>query len=227
MSTSKFKVELERRRNRYLNLYDYRASIDITDIQRMRYYNSYTDYINYAPLFSGMSANRPLPNKDEIERYFDYRDNVPHDCKLRIEFDRLFIYANDLAHLHYAVAKIAPTLKVRYYQVVAPRDVDTIEFSRKTEYQFRNYFKAKKISTEDRDTIKDFIAKQQALGAKIRLNDSMNRWLNSTRKVSYYYLSESYYVEYVDERIQMLLSLVMGEYLRPKIFKLVQRSSTV
>lgn len=219
MTTLNSKFDLEYRRNRYLNLYDYRASIDIKDIQRMRYYNSYQDFVNYVPSWSVIS-NRGLTNKDEIIRYFDYMNNVPHDCKLRIEFNRLFIYANDIAHLDYAVDQIAPSGKVKFYKAVAPKDDGTIEFSRQPQYKFRNYFKDRAITVDVKKSLMSFITDQKSFGADIKFNDAMLRWLNNS---TYNFVRESYHVDYNDEKLGIILQLMFGEYLKPKVYKLVKR----
>jgi hypothetical protein len=220
---SKYKVEIENRKNKYFNSYDYRASLVIEDIQRMRYYSSYDDYASYISPYSGNSNNH-LFNKDELERYFDYKDSLTHDCMLRIEFNKLYIYANDLAHLDYAVDKIAPIGAVKYYQVNSPKEMDTIEFSREPKYKFRNYFKCRSITLEAKAALLNFITEQQFFGAELAFNDSMMRWL---RRPPYRghggMLQESYYIEYNDNRMEMVFSLAFGEYLKPRIYKLVKR----
>jgi hypothetical protein len=194
----------------------------------MRYYSSYGDYVDYTPIWSGMPPNRrPLANKAELERYFDYKDSLTHDCVLRIEFNKLYIYANDLAHLDYAVDKIAPNGPVKYYQVNAPKEVDTIEFTRQPKYKFRNYFKCRSVTFEAKAALLNFITEQQSFGAELAFNDSMMRWLRRPPYLNGYpgMLHESYYIEYNDNRMEMVFSLAFGEYLKPRIYKLVKRAS--
>lgn len=220
---SKYKVEVENRKNKYYGFYDYRASLVIDDIQRMRYYSSYDDYEDYTPIWSG-SSNKTLANKDELERYFDYKDSLTHDCVLRIEFNKLYIYANDLAHLDYAVDKIAPTGAVKYYQVNSPKEVDTIEFSRQPKYKFRNYFKCRSITLEAKGALLNFITEQRSFGVELAFNDSMMRWLRRPPFRGHGgMLQESYYIEYNDNRMEMVFALAFGEYLKPRIYKLVKR----
>jgi hypothetical protein len=219
---SKYKVEIENRKNKYYNLYEYRAAIKIDDIQKFRYYSSYDDYINYTPMVGG--PRKHLSNKDEIVRYFDYLDNVPHDCKIRIEYDKVMVYANEVVHLDYAIGKIAPIGLVRYYQVNAPKEMDTIEFSREPKYKFRNYFKCKSITIEAKQSLLNFIAEQQSFGVELAFNDAMMRWLRRPPYRGYGgMLQESYYIEYNDNRMEMVFSLAFGEYLKPRIYKLVKR----
>ena len=220
---SKYKVEIENRKNKYYSRYDYRASLVIEDIQKMRYYSSYDAYMDYTPIWSG-SLNRSLANKAELERYFDYKDSLTHDCMLRIEFNKLYIYTNDLAHLDYAVDKIAPIGAVKYYQVNSPKEVDTIEFARQPKYKFRNYFKYRSVTLEAKAALLNFITEQQSFGVELAFNDSMMRWL---RRPPYRghggMLQESYYIEYNDNRMEMVFALAFGEYLKPRIYKLVKR----
>jgi hypothetical protein len=195
----------------------------------MRYHSSYDDYMDYAPVWSrspnGRPHRKPLANKAELERYFDYKDSLTHDCMLRIEFNKLYIYANEIAHLDYAIGKIAPIGLVRYYQVNAPKEVDTIEFSRQPKYKFRNYFKCRPVTFETKAALLNFIIEQQSFGAELAFNDSMMRWLRRPPYLSGYpgMLHESYYIEYNDNRMEMVFALAFGEYLKPRIYKLVKR----
>ena len=222
---SKFKVETEHRKNKYYGSYDYRVSLAIPDIQRMRYHHSYDDYVNFTPAWAAVSTNRALANKDELERYFDYKNTVPHDCKIRIEYDKLYVYANDLGHLQYAVDNIVPSGSVRYYQVSAPKEVDTIEFARQPKYKFRNYFKGRSVTAETKQDLLRFITDQQSFGVELAFNDAMMIWLKRPpfRTGAGGYLQESYYLEYNDTRMEMVFALAFGEYLKPKVYKLVKR----
>ena len=222
---SKFKVEAENRKNRYYNLYDYRAVIHINDIERFRYHNSYDEYIYYVRSWQG-GANPPLANKDQIDRYFDYKNTVPYDCKIRLEANKIVVYANDLAHLDYAVDQIVPTGTVRYCKVNSPKEVGTIEFTREPKYKFRNYFKGRVVTAEVRKMFLDFITDQHSFGTEVTYNEAMMTWLKrpSRHRLGGGYLHESYYVEYNDENLEALFSLMFGEYLHAKTFKLVKRT---
>jgi hypothetical protein len=224
MVSSKYKVETENRKNRYYNLYDYRVVISIRDIQKFRYHNSYDDYINYKS-FSGSPRKFELPNKDEICRYFDYKNTVPHDCKIRLEYDTVIVYTNELAHLDYAVDEIDASGTARYYKVNSPKEEGTIEFAKEPKYKFRNYFKAKNVSAETKAMMLKFINEQQDNGTEVEFNDAMIKQLKrkSYRKDGTDYLYANYFVDYNDESLQALFALMFGEYLNPKIFRLVKR----
>lgn len=228
MNAQKLKVDTEQRRNLYYNEYRFRVVINIDFIEKFRYYKSYDDYINHTTPWR--SNNKPLANKDEIVRFYDYRDQLTDDCKIRIEHGRVIIYGIDLAHLESAVDKIDSFGSVKYYEVSVPKEQGTIEFSRPPKFKYRNYFKAKSITIEDRKTIHQFIIDQTSFGAEVSLNDSMKDWLLIMNVSSWNrggYLREGFYVEYNDCSMEILLSLSFGEYLKPVVYKLVQRTTTV
>lgn len=202
----------------------FRVVIPVEDVQRIRYYKTYDNYLaNPTP----WDPHGPLPAANIINRFTDYRDTLASDCKIMLEYNKIIVYALTMTDCIDAVHRIQPTESVQYYQVSAPKELGTIEFTRKQEYKFRNYFKSKRITLEDCELLRNFIKDQQSLGAKIRLNDAMTRWLSRSAIRRAHYLSDAYYIDYCDERMEMIFSLTFGEHLKPKIFKLVQRTSTV
>ena len=74
----------------------------------------------------------------------------------------------------------------------------------------------------------NFIESQQSFGTKVDVNPSMKSWLKikplNFRMSSY--IDEYYYIEYDDERLEAVFGLLFGEYLKPKVFMLVQRTPT-
>jgi hypothetical protein len=103
----------------------------------------------------------------------------------------------------------------------------TIEFYRQPKYKFRNYFKGRAVTTETKQDLLKFITEQQSFGVELAFNDAMMRWLTRLpfRTGAGGYLQESYYLEYNDSRMEMLFSLAFGEYLKPRVYKLVKRAS--
>jgi hypothetical protein len=170
--------------------------------------------------------NPALANKDEINRYFDYEKNHSGNAKVRIEYGKVIVYADSEAELQLAVDIIQPANTVRFYTVVVPAEAETIEFSKEPKYKFRNYFKAKNITAETKALMLNFINDQQSNGAEVAFNEAMIKQLSrvSFRKDGTDYLMASYFVDYNDESLQALFALMFGEYLNPKIFRLVKRS---
>ena len=224
MRMSQLNLKVEHRRNLYYNKFLYRASIDLPNIQNLRYFSSYDEYINYRGYYR-FDKSRDLPNKDEIELYFEYRDNHAGDAKIRMEYGKVIIYSNDVAKLHSAVARIKPAGKVTMYSVVFPAEPETLEFAKEPKYKFRNYFRAKNVSAETKAMMLKFINDQTSTGAEIAFNDAMIQILKrkSFRADGVDYLHAHYFVDYNDESLQVLLALMFGEYLNPKIFRLVKR----
>lgn len=224
MRMSQLNLKVEHRRNLYYNEFLYRASIDLPNIQNLRYYSSYDEYINRRGYYL-FDKNPALPNKDEIERYFEYRDNHAGNAKIRMEYGKIIIYSNDVAKLQLAVARIKPSGAVTIYSVVSPAEPETLAFAKEPKYKFRNYFRAKNVSAETKAMMLNFINEQTSIGTEVEFNDAMMQILKrkSFRADGVDYLHAHYFVDYNDESLQVLLALMFGEYLNPKIFRLVKR----
>jgi hypothetical protein len=177
-------------------------------------------------LWSNPFNNKPLDNKDEINRYFDYKNSKSSDCNIRLEINKLFIYSNDLSYLQQSVNAISPILidGVVYYKVICPKEDGVMEFAKEPLYKFREYFKSKQISYNDRLLIRDFIETQKSYGVRVKVNSTMDSILNSTNRNGYW-IREGSYIEYDDERMRMIFLLTFGEYLKPKTYKLVKRQA--
>ena len=225
MAQSQSKVKQEYRQCLYFNLYKYRVTIDIDNIQKLRYYEWYHEYINYQATWA--VRNEPLTNRDVIDRYFEIKDTAK-DCRFRIEYGRLYIYSNDLQFLEHAVDHINSPGASKFYSAIAPLQKDTIEFVRQPKYKYRNYFRAIKVDQQFKTMMLNFIESQQSLGAKVDISSSMKHWLNqqySNPRINSY-LDEYYYIEYDDERLEAVFGLLFGEYLKSRVFMLVQRTPT-
>lgn len=226
MRMSQLNLKVEHRRNLYYNKFLYRASINLPNIQNLRYHSSYEAYINYRGYYQ-FDKNRALPNKDEIERYFEYRDNHSGNAKIRIEYSKVIIYSNDVAELQSAIARIKPAGNVTMCTAVFPAESEILEFAKEPKYKFRNYFRAKNVSADTKAMMLKFINDQTSTGAEIEFNEAMIKILNrrSLRADGVDYLHSHYFVDYNDESLQALFALMFGEYLNPKIFKLVKRTA--
>lgn len=225
MLLSKFNLKEERRPRLYFNKYQYRVSIDIKHIGKFRYYKSYNEYLNYQTVWT--AKNLPLSNKDEINRYFDFKDNNT-DCGYRLEFSRLYVYSNDLEKLEEAAVKIDSRGFVSYFKAITPRETGTIEFAKQPQYKFRNYFKSVKVDPEFKSRMLEFIETQREFGTRMAFNPSMMEWISRPpiRPGVHVYISESWFVDYDDERLQLLFELLFGECLKPAVYRLVQRTAT-
>lgn len=223
MVSSKFKPE--HRKNLYYSKYKFRVAITIPNVHRTRYHRSYAEFISYKPQWSS-TIHKNLTNLAEIERYFDFKHH-PHTGTLmtRIECDKFLLYSDDPVELERSVNQIDAAGAVTYHSAIAPKEQGTIEFSRPPKYKFRNYFRQQSVDADFRKSIREFIEDQQTNGAEIKLNDSMTRWLTRQMysKNGSGYLYESFYIEYSDDGFDTLLTLMFGEFLKPKVYRLVQR----
>jgi hypothetical protein len=221
MNMSKFKVEIERRQRRYYNLYQYRAVIDMPNVQRFRYHRSHDEYLAHQPPWQPR-PNKPLPNKDELDRFLDFKRQATTECGFRIEYDKAMIYSNDLQKLESVIDSISASGSVKIFSVEFPLEEDTIEFAKEPKYKFRNYFRSKSISPEQKTELSDFINNQNQNGNEIEFNNSMMLWLRRTT-IGHPYVRDSYYVEYNDEVCRTVLALMFGDILHPKVFRLSKR----
>lgn len=221
MNTSKFKVEIERRQRRYYNLYQYRAVIDMPNVQRFRYHKSHDEWLTYQPPWQSW-PNKPLVNKDEIDRFLDFKRQSTAEFGFRIEYDKAMIYANDLQKLESVIYSISASGSVKIFSVEFPLEEDIIEFAKEPKYKFRNYFRAKSISPEQKMEMLEFINNQIQNNSEIEFNNSMMLWLKRVT-VGHPYLRDSYYVEYNDEVCRTVLALMFGDMLNPKVFRLSKR----
>jgi hypothetical protein len=155
-------------------------------------------------------------------------NNHASGAKVRIEYEKVIVYANSIRELQTAVDVLQPTGSVHFYMASAPVEMDTIEFARQPKFKFRNYFKSRIITPETKSSIRSFIDDQRNNGSSIQINDAMNLWLSrkSYNKNGNSYLPESYYIEYDDESFRTLLALMFGDLMKPKVFRLVQRSAS-
>lgn len=228
MTQSKPKVEIDHRDSLYFNKYKYKLAIAVLNIERVRYYKSYYEYVNRPNYWNAPTPS--LPNKDELDRYFAWRTTVDKtQCIVRIEHGKLMVYSNDLKLLESSANSIAVWKDVKYTAAEFPEEDHVLQFVNPPKFNYRIYFRAKSVNEDFRKRIGDFIADQKTNGTNISLNGAMSSWLTRQpwSKNGIFYLRDSYYVDYCDDGFGTALLLMFGEQLNPRIYRLVQRTPVV
>lgn len=235
------KVNVEYRNTLYYGKYQYKVCMDVESNFRRSHCDGYDDYLQYVAdtdgqWFYGNSARRPplvsdIPAREEVARYYRWSDSVDksvHNYGTRQEGKRLSLYSNDPTFLKDAAAAIDPVKGVKgYYHAKVPTEPDILIFKSPPKYAYRKYFKAAHAKSQFRDSLLEFIKTQQEMGTRIALSRSLDKHLNRASSFGGWYVSDSACIDYDDESMEMALMLMFGENMKPRTYRLLQRTDTV
>lgn len=128
------------------------------------------------------------------------------NCKLVVSTNFGWIYTNDLMLIDQLRQTRCLTNKT-YTQAVVNRPKNTIRL-KNSHYEFRSYFYNIKLTTIEKDNLRNFFANQQEY---IRTSPSFNRWLTEQ---PYMRTQDYFFIDYSGEQWLTMLSLIRPGLIR-------------
>jgi hypothetical protein len=136
------------------------------------------------------------------------------DYKLVVSVHQGYVYSNDLMLLSQLDSMPELTWKTRT-QAQVDRPQNTIRL-KKSNYNFRSYFRPLHLSTEQKQQLTNFLKTQQNF---VRTSPAMNQWLLD----SFTRLQDYYFVDHDSEQWLTLISLVTPGLIRKTMQILVDK----
>ena len=133
--------------------------------------------------------------------------------KLVIYGDWGYVYSSDLSMLRNIeqLGYLRP-VNIKHAVVDIPRNSILIKSS---EHEWRSYFRAGRITDQQRDSLHNFLSNQQ----DIRIGPGLTRFLTSTQK--HHYINDNMFIDHNGQGIVMMLGLILPRAIR-KTLKLVR-----
>jgi len=156
----------------------------------------------------GQSTNLDFDKiTDDMENHllqmYDFLESITQDHKLVVELNHARIYTNDMAALTAADHLDFLTHK-EFSQATISRPRDTVML-KNPQYQYRMYFRTQRISTDQRNTLRKFLAARQD---QIRLSPALLEFINSDWGNTC--LWSHHFIDHNDPGFELMLSLVQS-----------------
>lgn len=210
MESLNWKVETKNKL--YFNNFNYKAKIRIVGACYTYYTNDIETYIQRIEKWRDESKKNLYSRvKDYENRYWDSIDistiekfflwRIGHSdkkCITRIQGDCVSVFSNDIDIIK-STAYISD--EVEYYKVSLTTS-DTIQLKNKKHYNYRTYFKGKRVTGDFMDNFNEFtkIYKSNVVSISPALIKYMQRqW------TPYMYMHSSYFIDYTDESFLSIL----------------------
>lgn len=206
-------LKIEKRNKLYFNKFKYRA---VCKIQGAAYTYYTPDLETFVERMEKLRDDRPRygvrifkddwneywdeVNLEQISAYITWRNTVSKDKVLyRIQGDAVSFFSNELSLLK-SLDSIDP--KVTFTEA-ACYEPNMLYFKRKPKYNFRTYFKGKRMPKDFSDNVRTLRDMYKSLNFSKGLFNSLfhNNWH------AYRYMHGSFFVEYNDEQMLTVLSM--------------------
>lgn len=138
----------------------------------------------------------------------DFLLRQPAEYKLVVSLDEAWLYSNDSNMLDSA-ADLPYLLHKNFSRAVVDRPKDTIRL-KKTVYQYRSYFRAEKLTQDQKDLLHKFLHTQSP---HTRLSPALQNWMIDP----YTRLQDYFFVDYNAESWITMLSLVHPGLIRKTV----------
>lgn len=208
MESSKLKVE--EKNKLYFNKYQFKCKSHIKGSSYAYYTNDIESYINRIQKWRDDSKRWRTAQPDtywdeidtkQIEKLIDWRkENSGNNCTIRIQGDTISVFSNDMDLLH-SFKSICPDAVM--YQVKALGN-DSIFLSRPTSFNYRTFFKGKRVSKDFMESIIDF---NKMYYGKVKISPALLRFLENRNHTPYMYMHGSYFIDYTEQSFLTLLHL--------------------
>lgn len=207
------KLKTEKRNKLYFNKFRYRA---ITRVQGASYTYYTPDLETFVTRMEKLRDNKPRygvrllneewkeyweeVNLDQISQLLTWRNLVSKEkCMIRIQGDSVSFFSNDLQLLQ-TLDNIDKN--VRFTEAVC-YEPNYLYFKKEPKYKFRTYFRGKRMPKDFSDNVRNLDQMYDSLHFSKAIFSSLfhNNWHQ------YRYMHGSYFVEYNDEHMLMVLSM--------------------
>lgn len=211
--TESFKLKTESRNKLYFNKFKYRAVVHIPGAA-YTYYSP--DLETFVARMEKLRDNKPKygvrvlsddwkeyweeVNLDRISQLITWRNVVSKDkCMIRIQGDFVSFFSNELSLLE-TLDSIDPNLRIT--EAIC-HEHNFMYFKKEPKYKYRTYFKGKRMPKDFSDNVRSLQDMYKSLNFSKGLFTSLfhNNWHQ------YRYMHGSYFVEYNDEKMQVILAM--------------------
>jgi len=144
---------------------------------------------------------------DDMENHllqmYDFLESITQDHKLVVELNHVRIYTNDMTVLT-AADHLGFLTHKEFSQATISRPRDTVMLQN-PQYQYRMYFRTQRISTDQRNTLRKFLAARQD---QIRLSPALAEFINSDWGNTC--LWSHHFIDHNDPGFELMLCLVQS-----------------
>jgi hypothetical protein len=156
---------------------------------------------------------------DLLIKFIDWRNNQPKDITIRVDYDMISVYSNDLFQLQ-TIEHV--DTNVDYSEVKVDGDPGILERNN-PKHKYRTYFRCRSLQNADLHTeMQKFL---QSYEKSVYPCGALRRWafeIKDGQNWRKHYLEASFFVDYDIESIQTILGLTFDSYLG-KTYKVEQR----
>jgi hypothetical protein len=135
---------------------------------------------------------------------FFINESTPH--KVVCNSNIVYVYSNDSGFLQ-KLAQIECLTDCQYTQAVVTRDANTIVL-KSSPYQARSYFKTTKLTIEQKDHLRQFLAQQD-----VRIGPALSKWLD----ISFQRTQDYFFVDHHGSSWLTMLALVRPGLIRKTV----------
>ena len=219
----------EKKNKLYFNSYTYKARVKIVGACYTYYTSDIDTFLQRISKWKEESKNSLVYkigdlrknywdniNSDVVEKFLIWRDlHSQKDCIIRIQGDYVSVFANNL-DIFKSLTYISND--ITYYKVELTTQ-GSIELKKKKQYNYRTYFKGKRIP---KDFIENFNTFNSIYKSNVdHISPAMIKYLQ--RQWSpYMYMHGSYFIDYVDESFKTILHMYFPDMLA-KTYKLEEQ----
>ena len=221
--------KVEKKNKLYFNTYAYKARVRIVGACYTYYTGDIDTFVQRISKWKDESKNSLIykigdERKDYwdnidipvIDKFLAWRDLYTHkECIIRIQGDYVSVFANDVGILN-SLTNVSKD--ITYYQVEVTTQ-GSIILKKKKHYNYRTFFKGKRLSKEFFDNFNEFskIYKSNV----VNISPAMIKYLQR-QWTPYMYMHGSYFIDYVDESFKTILYMYFPDMLS-KTYKLEEQ----
>lgn len=216
-------LQVDSREQLYYNKYEYRATFKIKGISRTRRTKSVDEFTTRWKLMqSRYGVHKSEVDESNIKRFIIWRDTraVNKKILIRLEQHTCSVFGNDLPFLETLSDALNP-IKITYKYVDVQNIPPGVKYLKSPKYSHRLYLRCKQITQADANEMFDFFKRYKNKNTtSIEPCNALYRILD--RRRGYYYLNNSYFIDYNDESTLALLGIMFPDLLGRR-YKLEKR----
>lgn len=209
----------------FFNKYKYRAVICNPNFHLVRYckteeqLHNNISYRQQSGVYFYHGRRTDEVDKVPLIRFIHWRNNQSKDITIRIDYDMISVYGNDLFQLQ-TIEYVDSN--VDYSEVKLEGDPSILERNN-PKHKYRTYFRCRSLQNADLHTeMQKFL---QSYEKSVYPCGALRRWafeIKDGQNWRKHYLEASFFVDYDTESIQTILGLTFDNYLG-KTYKVEQR----
>ena len=209
------KLKLDERSTLYYNKHKYRVQIFEPYVHLLRWYKS----ISEVKLALGDETRKNLsvqPDFTKIRKIIKIKNMFEKldDAAIRQEGDKITFYCND-TDLIDQIGKSIPDSTV---SEVALLPAGVKYFTNEPDHKYRVYLKSKRIQSELKSELLDYLTRTTS----VTPSGALSKWMNYSVKYQHVYTQQNFFVDYDDAHTLTMMHLLFPSLIG-KSFKLEKR----